>query len=189
MQVPCGTCEPFTRTEHSHAQEHVSIKFPPDNALHPAPVAALSPAPLSVPAPLHSHPTPHPQLATEFRLRSAEVVERLQSLEAQGQLTGVMDERGKFIHISTDEMRAVADFIRRRGRVAIGELAAKSGGCRGACAGGWSWRGARAGGPDERSAALHAGPPWRGLEQARGRCGQRRPLPPQPTGRERMAAC
>ncbi|KAI8463885.1 MAG: DDRGK domain-containing protein 1-like protein [Monoraphidium minutum] len=67
------------------------------------------------------------ELATEFRLRSAEVVDRLQALEAAGQLTGVMDERGKFIHISVDEMRAVADFIRKRGRVAIAELAAKSG--------------------------------------------------------------
>ncbi len=39
---------------------------------------------------------------------------------------GVMDERGKFIHISAEEMAAVADFIRRRGRVAIAELAARS---------------------------------------------------------------
>lgn len=77
---------------------------------------------------LWAPPPPRPpQLATEFRLRSAEVVDRIQALEAQGALTGVMDERGKFIHIAVDEMRAVADFIRGRGRVAIAELAAKSG--------------------------------------------------------------
>ena len=32
----------------------------------------------------------------------------------------------QYIHISTDEMRAVAEFIRERGRVAISEIAAKS---------------------------------------------------------------
>jgi len=76
-----------------------------------------------------SPPAPRPphQLATEFRLRSSEVVEKLTTLESQGQLTGVMDERGKFIHISSEEMKAVADFMRGRGRVAIAELAARSG--------------------------------------------------------------
>lgn len=69
----------------------------------------------------------HTQLATEFRLRSAEVVDRLQALEAQGALTGVMDERGKYIHISSEEMAAVAEFVKGRGRVAIAELAARSG--------------------------------------------------------------
>lgn len=72
-------------------------------------------------------PTPGLQLATEFRLRSTEVVDRIQALEAQGQLTGVMDERGKFIFISEEEMKAVAEFIRGRGRIAIAELAARSG--------------------------------------------------------------
>jgi DDRGK domain-containing protein 1 len=34
--------------------------------------------------------------------------------------------RPQFIYVSMDEMAAVADFIKKRGRVAIGELAAKS---------------------------------------------------------------
>jgi hypothetical protein len=56
------------------------------------------------------------------------VVDRIQALEAAGALTGVMDERGKFIAISGEEMAAVAAFLRQRGRVAIAELAARSGG-------------------------------------------------------------
>ena len=32
----------------------------------------------------------------------------------------------QFIHISKEEMQAVADFMRRRGRVSVAELAAKS---------------------------------------------------------------
>jgi hypothetical protein len=37
-----------------------------------------------------------------------------------------MDDRGKFIYISPEEMGQVADFINKRGRVAISDLAKKS---------------------------------------------------------------
>lgn len=47
-------------------------------------------------------------------------------MEEEGRITGVMDDRGKFIYISREEMAAVADYVNSRGRVAIGELAAKS---------------------------------------------------------------
>jgi hypothetical protein len=49
-----------------------------------------------------------------------------QGLEAMGRLSGVMDERGKFIYISRDEMEAVAAHIRRAGRVSIAALGAAS---------------------------------------------------------------
>ncbi|KAG2483696.1 hypothetical protein HYH03_017496 [Edaphochlamys debaryana] len=65
-------------------------------------------------------------LALEFGMRTADAIERIRALEAMGRLTGVMDERGKYIYISLDEMNAVASYIRSRGRVAIGELAARS---------------------------------------------------------------
>jgi hypothetical protein len=55
-----------------------------------------------------------------------DAIARVQTLEEEGRITGVMDDRGKFIHISREEMAAVAEFIRARGRIAIGELAAKS---------------------------------------------------------------
>ena len=64
----------------------------------------------------------------EFKLRTADVIDRIQSLEAMGRLSGVMDERGKYIYISPEEMQAVAEFVKARGRVAIAELAAKSAG-------------------------------------------------------------
>ena len=66
------------------------------------------------------------ELAAEFGMRTQEVIARVQGLEAAGDLTGVMDDRGKFIFISPEEMHAFADFIRQRGRIAIAELAAKS---------------------------------------------------------------
>lgn len=43
-----------------------------------------------------------------------------------GRLSGVMDDRGKYIYISKEEMQAVADFIKRQGRVSISHLASKS---------------------------------------------------------------
>lgn len=66
------------------------------------------------------------ELASEFRLPTSEVIQRITQLEEQGTLTGVMDDRGKFIYISLEEMAAVAQFMTARGRVSIAELAAKS---------------------------------------------------------------
>jgi hypothetical protein len=34
-------------------------------------------------------------LAVDFRMRTADVIDRIHTLEAQGTLTGIMDERGK----------------------------------------------------------------------------------------------
>lgn len=43
-----------------------------------------------------------------------------------GRLSGVMDDRGKYIYISQEEMKAVADYIKREGRVSISHLASQS---------------------------------------------------------------
>jgi DDRGK domain-containing protein 1 len=37
-------------------------------------------------------------------------------------LTGVIDDRGKFVHITAEEMDKIAKFITRRGRVSIGDI-------------------------------------------------------------------
>ena len=50
----------------------------------------------------------------------------MQSLQESGQLSGVVDDRGKFIYISEEELQAVADFIKKRGRVSIAELVSSS---------------------------------------------------------------
>ncbi|CAL7938571.1 unnamed protein product [Xylocopa violacea] len=65
-------------------------------------------------------------LAAYFGLKTASIVERIQELRANGNLTGVIDDRGKFIYISRDELEAVAKFVRQRGRVSITELAENS---------------------------------------------------------------
>ena len=45
---------------------------------------------------------------------------------ALDRLSGVMDDRGKYIYISQEEMQAVADYIKHQGRVSISRLASKS---------------------------------------------------------------
>lgn len=65
-------------------------------------------------------------LAAHFGLKTANVVERIQELQINGNLTGVIDDRGKFIYISENELVAVAKFVRQRGRVSITELAENS---------------------------------------------------------------
>ncbi|XP_026420091.1 DDRGK domain-containing protein 1-like [Papaver somniferum] len=65
-------------------------------------------------------------LAAEFKLRTQDCINRIASLESMGRLSGVMDDRGKYIYIAEEEMRAVADYIRRQGRVSISHLASKS---------------------------------------------------------------
>ena len=65
-------------------------------------------------------------LAARFSLKTASVVDRIQELQANGNLTGVIDDRGKFIYISQDELEAVAKFVKQRGRVNITDLAENS---------------------------------------------------------------
>jgi len=63
------------------------------------------------------------ELAVLFRMKTHQVVERLQALDKNGKLPGVIDDRGKFVYITDDEMDKVSKFIMRRGRVTIDEIA------------------------------------------------------------------
>ncbi|KAL1786891.1 DDRGK domain-containing protein 1 [Sigmodon hispidus] len=65
-------------------------------------------------------------LAFHMGLRTQDTINRIQDLLTEGTLTGVIDDRGKFIYITPEELAAVANFIRQRGRVSITELAQAS---------------------------------------------------------------
>lgn len=65
-------------------------------------------------------------LAAHFKLKTQAAIDRIKDLQKDDVLTGVIDDRGKFIYVSPDEMEAVAKFIRQRGRVSIAELAENS---------------------------------------------------------------
>ncbi|KAM4559926.1 DDRGK domain-containing protein 1 [Odontesthes bonariensis] len=65
-------------------------------------------------------------LGSHFGMRTQDAIARLQDLLAEGTLTGVIDDRGKFISITPEELDSVAQFIKQRGRVSITELAQAS---------------------------------------------------------------
>ncbi|KAF2360171.1 DDRGK domain containing protein [Trinorchestia longiramus] len=67
------------------------------------------------------------ELAARFRLKTQAVINRVQDLQVQGTITGVLDDRGKFIYISMEELEGIAKFIKQRGRVTLSELAEASG--------------------------------------------------------------
>ena len=47
-------------------------------------------------------------LGAHFNLKIHEVVERIESLQEEGTINGVIDDRGKFIYISEEELKSVA---------------------------------------------------------------------------------
>ncbi|RWS14007.1 hypothetical protein B4U79_06772 [Dinothrombium tinctorium] len=65
-------------------------------------------------------------LAGHFKMKTQDVINRVNELLAQELLVGVIDDRGKFIYITKEELESVAKFIKRRGRVAITELVESS---------------------------------------------------------------
>ena len=65
-------------------------------------------------------------LAAHFKMRTRDVVDRIQQMIATGALVGIIDDRGKFISITQDELQDVAKFIRQRGRVTVEELVINS---------------------------------------------------------------
>lgn len=69
---------------------------------------------------------PLEDIAAQFGIRTSEVIEKVRDLESSKRITGIMDDRGKYIYISDEEMRSVASFIRKKGRIGISDLARES---------------------------------------------------------------
>lgn len=61
-------------------------------------------------------------VAAEFKMLTKEVVTRIEQLEKEKAITGIFDDRGKYIHISSDEFDILAAYINRAGRVNRSEL-------------------------------------------------------------------
>ncbi|GIX65106.1 tRNA nucleotidyltransferase [Babesia caballi] len=56
-------------------------------------------------------------LSAKFEMPQNEVVERLNQLEAQGRLFGLLDERGRYLHISASEVDTLENYINKGGRI------------------------------------------------------------------------
>jgi len=67
------------------------------------------------------------ELASQFSLKTPDCIERLKSLLEDDTLSGVIDDRGKFIYVTPEELRKTADFIKNKGRVSKLDLSRNSG--------------------------------------------------------------
>ncbi|CBZ56193.1 Hypothetical coiled coil protein, related [Neospora caninum Liverpool] len=56
-------------------------------------------------------------VAAEFGLLTKDVVQRIRSLEETGRLSGILDDRGKYVYITEQELNAVAEFLKCTGRI------------------------------------------------------------------------
>jgi len=61
-------------------------------------------------------------VAVEFKMKMQQKIDRIQELQTNGTIIGVIDGRVKFIYVSKDELVAISKFIKQRGRVSIAEL-------------------------------------------------------------------
>ncbi|EQC33673.1 hypothetical protein SDRG_08777 [Saprolegnia diclina VS20] len=62
-------------------------------------------------------------LALRFGLSTTATMQRLQSLLTAGRLSGFLDDRGKFIAVDDDDMKRVATYIGKKGRVSVSDVA------------------------------------------------------------------
>jgi ribosomal protein S18 len=56
-------------------------------------------------------------LSHKFKLSTREVVDKIKQLEQEGLLSGIFDERGKYLVIEHNEWDAIKNYITARGRV------------------------------------------------------------------------
>lgn len=67
------------------------------------------------------------ELASKFNLKTPDCIDRIKALLEDGTLTGVIDDRGKFIYISYAELEGIAAYVKNKGRVSKAELSRNSG--------------------------------------------------------------
>jgi hypothetical protein len=56
-------------------------------------------------------------LSHKFKLSTKEIVDKIKQLEQQGAVSGIFDERGKYLVIEQEEWSAIRNYITARGRV------------------------------------------------------------------------
>ncbi|CAD8122124.1 unnamed protein product [Paramecium sonneborni] len=62
------------------------------------------------------------EVGAEMGITTSEIVDKIKQLEILGQLNGLIDERGKYIHIRQKEIESLINYINARGRMNRSEL-------------------------------------------------------------------
>lgn len=63
-------------------------------------------------------------LAADFHMRTSAAIDRVKGLEHVGKISGIFDDRGKFIYLTSEEMTAVAEWLKSKGRINRADLVA-----------------------------------------------------------------
>lgn len=61
-------------------------------------------------------------LSGQFKINSNELIERLKSLEDNGRICGIIDDRGKYIYLTDKELASIEKIFMNRGRISKAEL-------------------------------------------------------------------
>lgn len=56
-------------------------------------------------------------LSGAFKMRTSAAIDRIRALEKLDRLSGIFDDRGKYIYIDAQEMSAVAAWLKKKGRI------------------------------------------------------------------------
>jgi len=67
------------------------------------------------------------ELASNFSLKTQDCIDRIKQLLEDEILTGVIDDRGKFIYVTNEELQKIADYVIKTGRVSKQDLSRNSG--------------------------------------------------------------
>lgn len=65
---------------------------------------------------------PLEDLASEFSIRVGDAIDRIKALEKDDRLSGILDDRGKYVFITPEEFSKVAELIKKTGRISKGDL-------------------------------------------------------------------
>ena len=59
------------------------------------------------------------ELAADFKLPAKDVIARIRDLDKEGRLTGIIDDQGRYVYLSMDELRTLAGLMKSRGRIGL----------------------------------------------------------------------
>jgi len=62
-------------------------------------------------------------IAERYRVSPQQISARIKELQDSNRINGVLDEHGRFVYIGPNEMKAVADIVRQKGRISLADLA------------------------------------------------------------------
>ncbi len=61
-------------------------------------------------------------MAQNFKLTNKSIIQRIKDLESSGHIKGVLDERGKYIYISNEEIGDLLKIVATKGKLSKGEI-------------------------------------------------------------------